>query len=171
MKVIYAVQPLPYPGLVPDSIFLAGPTPRTDDVPSWRPEALDLLKEQGFEGTVFVPEAEGGGWHGIYDEQVEWEWEALARAACVLFWIPRDLSTMPAFTSNVEFGFIIAFRPQAVVLGAPDGAPKLRYLQTLAREQRLFRGAFGRAGTATHIPQATTLEQALRLAQKTASRD
>ena len=40
------------------SIFLAGPTPRSKEVKSWRPEAIRLLKEKGFDGVVFVPEFE-----------------------------------------------------------------------------------------------------------------
>ena len=30
------------------SLFLAGPTPRDDDVVSWRPEAVRILSELGF---------------------------------------------------------------------------------------------------------------------------
>src|SRR6266511_3357557 len=41
------------------SLFLAGPTPRSADVPSWRPEALNLLRGLGFAGTVLVPERRG----------------------------------------------------------------------------------------------------------------
>lgn len=37
MTVIHALQPLR------KSIFLAGPTPRSEDVPSWRPDALTRL--------------------------------------------------------------------------------------------------------------------------------
>lgn len=168
MQVLYAVQPLPAVDVLPNSIFLAGPTPRADDVSSWRPGALALLEAQGFDGTVFVPEAEGGGWHGIYDEQVRWEWDALGRAACVLFWIPRELSKMPGFTTNVEFGFLAAFRPEAIVLAAPEGAPKLRYLQAIAREQERFRAAFGGNGTGMRIPKVTSLEAGLQLAQQIA---
>ena len=36
MKTIFALQPLE------KSIFLAGPTPRNPEVPSWRPEALAI---------------------------------------------------------------------------------------------------------------------------------
>jgi hypothetical protein len=59
--------------LSPPSIFLAGPTPRSGDVTPWRPEALDLLLELGFSGTVLVPERRGGWHRGDYLDQVEWE--------------------------------------------------------------------------------------------------
>ena len=47
-----------------DGIFLAGHTPRLAHVPSWRPGALAILKDDlNFEGTVFVPEAADGKPH------------------------------------------------------------------------------------------------------------
>jgi hypothetical protein len=38
------------------SIFLAGPTPRTPGIISWRKEACEILEELGFNGIVYVPE-------------------------------------------------------------------------------------------------------------------
>ena len=40
------------------SIFLAGPTPRSLDVETWRKEAIRILEELGFDGIVYVPELE-----------------------------------------------------------------------------------------------------------------
>lgn len=125
MKVAYALQPLS------KSIFLAGPTPRSNDVASWRPEALALLRDKLlFDGTVFVPEAADGKPHNEYDHQVSWEWEALNQATIVVFWIPRELATMPAFTTNVEFGFLVA--SGKLVMGAPPDAKKMGYLRAMA---------------------------------------
>lgn len=124
MNVVYARQPLP------KSIFLAGPTPRDPAVLSWRPEALRLLKNIGFKGHVFVPESEDWKPHDDYDGQIEWEWAGIERASTVLFWIPRHLTDMPAFTTNVEFGFTVA--SQKIVLGYPEGSPKCKYLKALA---------------------------------------
>jgi hypothetical protein len=69
MKVIYAQQDIPKN--IDVSIFLAGPTPRDNSAKSWRPEALKLLKELGFTGTIFVPEAEDQTWNKNYDGQIE----------------------------------------------------------------------------------------------------
>lgn len=173
MEVFYAVDTLPDADRVPNSIFLAGPTPRSDEVPSWRPEALTILKHLGFDGIVYVPEAEGGGWHGDYEEQVLWEWRALGQAACTHFWIPRELPSMPGFTTNVEFGFLMALRANRVVLSAPHNAPKLRYLKTLAEKQSDFWAAFGHweRGVGSYVHQAQTLERGLQLAQLVASQD
>jgi ADP-ribose pyrophosphatase YjhB (NUDIX family) len=128
MEIIYAKEP--FPTAVKRTLFLAGPTPRSAEVASWRPEALRLLAARGFDGTVFIPEDRGGGVRGDYLDQIDWELEGLQRADCVLFWVPRELETMPAFTTNVEYG--LWARSGKVVLGAPPGAPKLRYLRALS---------------------------------------
>lgn len=125
MTPVYALQPLP------KSIFLAGPTPRDEAVPTWRPYALQRLQELGFDGVVYVPEAADWKPHKSYDDQVHWEWEALNLATAVVFWVPRDLTTMPAFTTNVEFG-LLAHSSKAV-LGHPPGAVKMSYLSKLAQ--------------------------------------
>lgn len=125
MNPVFALQPLP------KSIFLAGPTPRDKDVPTWRPEALEMLKELGFNGNVYVPEADDWAKHDHYDAQVTWEWEALSISTVVVFWVPRDLKAMPAFTTNVEFGLMIA--SGKCLLGYPADAPKMRYLDQLAQ--------------------------------------
>lgn len=114
---------------LPKSIFLAGPTPRHPDVLSWRPQAIELLKELGFTGTVLVPEDADWSPKFTYDDQVEWEWEALNMATVVVFWIPR-CEQLPAFTTNVEYGMYIQ-QPKTVV-GAPASAEKMKYLQRLA---------------------------------------
>ena len=38
------------------SISLCGPTPRDNSILSWRADALKILKNLNFDGTVFVPE-------------------------------------------------------------------------------------------------------------------
>src|SRR6185437_2708590 len=87
------------------SIFLAGPTPRKEEVPSWRPDALKVLESLGFQGTVYIPEHEGRTKEGYdYLTQVEWEYECLEGAGVICFWVPRKTPDMPAFTTNVEFG-------------------------------------------------------------------
>jgi len=127
MEIVYAGEPLPRK--ITRSVFLAGPTPRSPDVKSWRPEALFIL-EKGFEfdGTVFVPEPrpETGSWPEDYRVQIRWEDEALNMSDCIVFWVPRELETMPAFTTNHEHGEW--FKSQKTVLGCPRDAPKMRYL-------------------------------------------
>lgn len=128
MQVVHAHE-LP-PAAVTASIFLAGPTPRDGETPSWRPEALRLLAARGFTGVVFVPEPRDGGWSREYNDQVEWEEAHLQMADVVLFWLPRELTRMPALTTNDEWG---AYKHSGkVVFGAPPGAAKVRYQQYYA---------------------------------------
>ena len=111
------------------SIFLAGPTPRDKNTISWRVYAVEKLKELGFDGTVFVPEYSTWKPKSDYVDQANWEKEALTEATIIVFWLPRSLPDMPAFTTNVEFGYWI---PSGKVLyGRPDGAPKTKYLDWL----------------------------------------
>lgn len=118
-------------------MFLAGPTPRRDDVPSWRPAAIEVLIERWRgpqELVVFSPESRGGLRAVDYDDQVAWETEARAVADAILFWIPRDLATMPGFTTNVEFGLDVT--TGRAVLGCPPDCPnpeRNRYLIWVAR--------------------------------------
>ena len=122
-QVVYAKTPLPK--VMRQGIFLAGPTPRDKSVPSWRPEALRLLAERGYSGHVFVPEPSDGVWTGNYIDQVDWEESALNQSDCILFWIPRDMQTMPALTTNDEWG-TWKFSGKAV-LGTPPNAPHVKY--------------------------------------------
>ncbi len=128
MEVLFAQQP--FPTKVTKTLFLAGPSPRSQGVGSWRREALRILEQLGYDGTVFVPE----NWEQpSFDflPQVDWENEALHRADQIVFWIPRDLTDLPGFTTNHEHGEW--FQSGKVVLGVPPDAPKTRYLIAKAR--------------------------------------
>lgn len=126
MKVIYANQPAPE--VVTKSIFLVGPTPRVFQGESWRPAMIAALERAGYDGVVYVPEAEDGEWKHSYDNQIAWEQKYLHQCDVVLAWVPRDLETMPAFTTNVEFGEFLA--SGKMIYGRPEGAPKTRYLDS-----------------------------------------
>ena len=110
------------------SIFLAGPTPRDINVQTWRTEAIRILEELGFDGVVYVPERNFDDRTFDYDDQYWWEREALHNAKAILIWIPRDLKTMPAFTTNVEYGKWSAINIDKVVYGRPDGSQKNKYI-------------------------------------------
>lgn len=119
------------PEIKDPSIFLAGPTPRNKDVPSWRPEALELFQEYEFNGQIFVPENGDGKSQYEYLNQVEWEWNHLHGATVIMFWVPREISNMPAFTTNVEFGFYLCKKPDRCIYGRPPWAAKKGYLDWL----------------------------------------
>lgn len=130
MEIVHAREPLPTS--VTRSIFLAGPTPRSPDVPSFRPALLAELAKRGFDGTVFVPEPRSGVWASGYEDQIAWEEAALNRADVIAFWVPREMSRLPGLTTNVEWGMWMG--SGKVVFGAPKEADHVRYLQHYARD-------------------------------------
>ncbi|MFJ6140132.1 nucleoside 2-deoxyribosyltransferase domain-containing protein [Kitasatospora sp. NPDC092286] len=121
VNVVMAREPLPGG----PSVFLAGPTPGADHpVDSWRPEAIAELQAR-WTGrvplSVLNPESRGGIRAEHYRDQVRWETEARRIASAVLYWIPRDLLTMPAFTTNIELG--ADAHTGRAVLGCPPDCP------------------------------------------------
>lgn len=117
------------------SIFLAGPTPRSLDIESWRKEAINVLEDLGFDGIIYVPEKEFDDRTFNYDNQVFWEREALYNATVIVFWIPRTIPSMPAFTTNVEFGYWISKNRKKVFYGRPDNSEKNKYLDWLYKTE------------------------------------
>lgn len=111
------------------SIFLAGPTPRGDGTESWRGSACKYLEDNGFDGVVYVPEYSTLKPKDDYVDQAQWEREALSNASVILFWIPREFPDMPAFTTNVEFGYWI--HTGKILYGRPNEAKKIKYLDWL----------------------------------------
>jgi len=126
MNTVYAPEPVI---LLGRSIFLAGPTPRSQEVLSWRPYALEILEKLNFKGTALVPEHRHWDRNYNFISQVEWEWEGLETCDKIVFWVPRELKTMPAFTTNVEFGSYV--RSGRAIYGRPDGSAKNDYLDWL----------------------------------------
>ncbi len=112
------------------SIFLAGPTPRSIDVETWRKEAISILNELGFDGIVYVPELEVDNRTFNYENQVWWEREALYNASTIIFWIPRS-TQLPAYTTNVEYGYWIAKNSDKCLYGRPDDSERNKYLDWL----------------------------------------
>ena len=130
MKIIYAREELQ------KSIFLAGPSPRDRLTASWRPLAQAKLVKIGFDGIIYNPEARIYDEDSFnYDNQIHWEWEALNMATVVVFWVPRNMVNMPAFTTNVEFGLYAA--SGKCLFGAPPEAPKNNYLRALAQRNNV----------------------------------
>lgn len=118
-------------GSTSHSIFLAGPSPRQSHHSNWRLDALEILEREQFAGDVFLPLSREMQLTQSLEGQIEWELDCLARASVIAFWIPRDLQTLPGFTTNVEFGMYI--QSGKIVLGFPKKAPQMLYLERLAQ--------------------------------------
>lgn len=133
------------------SVFLAGPAPRVAEVPSWRPQALkEIVGQWRQPGTlvVFVPEARDGVRGSDYTGQLDWERVSRDRADEILYWVPREMDTLPGLSTNTEFGEDMD--SGRAVLGCPDHAVHVRLLQTLADQLR--------------VPTADTLAKTVGLA-------
>lgn len=133
LKLVYAQETLN--ALIPKSIFLAGPSPRDKETVSWRNEAIDIFMDIDFKGTILIPELRDTFSNTFeYDKQINWEEMALKKASIILFWIPRELEKLPGFTTNIEWGYWVAKAPDKLVLGAPDNAPKMDYINYYANK-------------------------------------
>lgn len=145
MQVVYACeQP---PSHFSKSIFLAGPSPRDPAHPNWRPMALKVLEDMGYDGVVFVPIPRIRGLSHGYDAQIDWENAHLNMADAVVFWVPRS-KDLPALTTNIEFGMF--YDSGKAILGYPEDATQMRYLVHQAKLE--------------HVPVHTNLEDTLRAA-------
>lgn len=135
------------------SIFLAGPCLKGGSFHgSWREEAINILNDLGFDGYVYVPESQ----KGVYEEEdlpfettTRWEWERLKDCDVILFWVPRDDKDLPGFTTNIEFGRYTAIRPGSVILGYPESATRMKYMEIL------YKNVCGR--TSSHTLKDTCL--------------
>jgi nucleoside 2-deoxyribosyltransferase len=146
MKIIMAQEEIELDGL---SIFLAGPTPRDNYVTGWREMAIEGFKQEGFNGTLLIPELRKKGSdendalfeydrssnYFDYSGQIEWELEAMEKADIILFHINRRVQGMPGFTTNIEFGYWIAKDKSKIVLSIPDKSEKMEYIKYLANKE------------------------------------
>jgi 8-oxo-dGTP pyrophosphatase MutT (NUDIX family) len=140
MEIVHTGEELPTK--IVKSLFLAGPSLRPGqekEMVSWRKDALDILRDIGYDGVVFVPENRDGKFEKgfSYDNQIEWEEKCLNVADCILFWVPRDLTLdskgypkLAAFTTNIEWG--TWQNSGKVVFGAPEDAERVDYLKYYA---------------------------------------
>lgn len=113
------------------SVFLAGPTPRDKNTNSWRPDMISALRRLGYDGDILIPEKRGDYLSYEYETNTKWEVDHLNAAKIILFWIPRQLASMPAFTTNIEFGEFM--HSGKVVLSFPKEAEKMQYLAVRAK--------------------------------------
>lgn len=130
MQIVYAQEDAPQ--TYSKSIFLVGPTPRDPQTASWRPKFIDELEQFSYDGVVFSPEPRGSKWRNNYIDQVQWEKKHLEMADVIVAWVPRNLDTMPAFTTNVEFGRYVA--SGKLLYGRPFWASKCRYLDWMYQD-------------------------------------
>ena len=112
------------------AISLCGPTSKNNKITSWREEALDILKNIGYYGIVYVPEPKDAiPVFKTKDEQLFWERNCYINSNVILFWIPRKFPSMLVLTTNVEFGYLL--KSKKCIYGRPNGAYRTQYLDWL----------------------------------------
>jgi 8-oxo-dGTP pyrophosphatase MutT (NUDIX family) len=112
------------------SVFLYGPSTRGRGK-SWRPHAVMELLNAGFtRGVIYIPEMRDGSVPTSPSEKaaaMAWEDRNTARSDCKLFWVPRNMRSMPGLSTNVEFGR--EENSGRMLFGDPPGAERNDYLR------------------------------------------
>jgi hypothetical protein len=115
------------------TVFLAGPTVRGNQphLTSWRFEAIEIFREEGFRGNLIIPEftSKGESDQHRYDLPI-WEFEGLRKCHCIMFWIPRTRELI-GLTTNHELGYWMGREREKVVYGRPNDAYRIAYLDTM----------------------------------------
>lgn len=131
MKVVYTGDKIDKDCI---SCFLAGPTPRSSDVSSWRNEAISLFSKYGFSDTLYVPEFREKPYYDVDTgiKEMKWDQEALESSTIVMFWIPRS-SDMLGLSTNAEFGYML--NRGNFVYGRPNDAIRCQFLDFLYKDK------------------------------------
>lgn len=138
--------PEPTPSVLKKSVFLAGPSPRQGTDPYWRPEAIEALRQAGFDGTVLIPLSRNSAEAIDFQTQAEWERAHLRLADVIAIWCPRDIDKLPGFTTNVEFGEWL--HSGRLLYGRPEEAPNVRNLDLCYRSRnRKLKPPYNRPAT------------------------
>ena len=145
------------------TVFLAGPTVRGNQthLKSWRPDAVKLFKDKGFDGNLIIPEftdpTESDKYR--YDLPV-WEFGGLSKCGVIMFWIPRTRELI-GLTTNHEHGYWMGRDRSKVVYGRPDDAYRMSYLDIMWVEDYKRRGIPGQP-PAIYNTLEKTVDAALR---------
>ncbi len=127
MRDLYLEDRIPDP--LGPSILLVGPTPNRPRDQGWRMEALNLIDATDVRVTVLCPEYfRTPAGKGSYEDQLDWEDEALASATVLLFFFPRETDSMLGLDATLYWGRYSRATPERCVLGAPDWAVHTRLL-------------------------------------------
>ena len=115
------------------SIFLAGPTVRGNQthLTSWRFEAVEEFKKQGFQGNLIIPEFVSKTESDKYRYDLPaWEYYGLSHSNVIMFWIPRTRELI-GLTTNFEIGFWMARDIRKCIYGRPNDAYRMKYVDIM----------------------------------------
>jgi len=138
------------------SIFLAGPTVRGHQthLASWRIEAWELFKKNGFEGNLILPEFSNKTESDEVRYDIpKWEFIGLKNCHCIMFWVPRTRELI-GLTTNHEHGYWMGRDREKMIYGRPRDAYRMSYLDIMWVED--YKDRYGKNSGA---PIYTTLEK------------
>lgn len=122
--------------------FQLAPSVRDKETKSWRPDLINEFEKHDplyQKDILFLsPEPRTVDWLENYYSQLEWEQRYLEKADLIIFWVPRELIHMPAFTTNIEFGMYIMNQDKDLLYGRPDDSPKNKYLDYCYNKYRFL---------------------------------
>jgi nucleoside 2-deoxyribosyltransferase len=124
------------------TVFLAGPTIRGHQthLKSWRPDAVKLFQEYGFEGNIIIPEFTNPTVSDKYRYDLPaWEFEGLRNSNVILFWVCRSRELI-GLTTNYELGYWVAKDRKKIVYGRPDDAYRINYSDIMWYEDGKLNG-------------------------------
>lgn len=121
------------------SAFLAGPTSWLQILEfNWRCKAVELLREAGFEGWIYVPESRGLKKEGDFPDRAYihyWESDRLFGpymkfgTTKKIVWIPRNSGELLGLNTNLELGLMLgmiaAGRETSLFVGWPVDAARM----------------------------------------------
>jgi hypothetical protein len=126
------------------TVFLAGPTVRGNQthLKSWRPDAVKLFKDKGFDGNLIIPEFSNPTESDKYRYDLPvWEFDGLSKCKIIMFWIPRTRELI-GLTTNHEHGYWMGRDRQKIVYGRPDDAYRMTYLDIMWVEDSKYHSGF-----------------------------
>ena len=150
MNLVYALEPTPEK--IRQSIFLAGPSSNNGAISSWRKEMVEILHENGYNGTVFVPELRESNPSQDLCCQAEWEQTHLDLCDAILAWAPREFEYLSGLSTNVELGRYASFRK--LFYGRPLDSQKTLYLDWIYESKCGLTPACSKEELATTIVEA-----------------
>lgn len=126
--------------IVGNSIFLGGPVPRSNYENDWRNEAIKILDDACFDGTVIVPTNEKYDETNPIELELQMKWEHKMMNACDVLYFNLDKSDeYPGFTTNYECGEWFNTHNKIIIVYCPEENMQRanKYIITKAAEKQI----------------------------------
>jgi len=130
MDIIYAREPFPIK--ITKTLYLADYSTEKPRISTWYQDALDILAQKQYDGSVYVPFIPDGSSFQDFSEQLVWHQTAMDRSDVIVFWIPGDSEQFTTYMTFTEFERRVKGRN--VIWGYPRNISRLNVMDELARQ-------------------------------------